>query len=186
MKIKILIVVAFIIIAISAVTYDMYSQPNMITAPQNNVQTAMSLPNITAPLLLNEGDLNIHNLKEPIILLNFWASWCTVCMAEMDDLFKLVSDMDGKVALVTLSIDEVPEHALKAYKFLEARYPESIQNKHIYWLFDADKNISLKTFNVNKTPETIIIDHQRNMVDKIVGVYDWSSESIRQKLKSYL
>jgi len=186
MKIKILVIFSFVLLSVSMLLYDMLQEPSL--TPYQNIDTPktfMPLPTIQAPFLLNEQKkLNINDIPEDIILLNFWASWCTICMAEMDEMFDLIAEMNGQVALVTVSINDNKAQALKAYHFLKKRYPKKINKAHIYWTWDKNKIISLKTFNVSKTPETIIINKERLMVDKIIGVYDWASEEIREKLKN--
>lgn len=184
MNLKIITLVLFFITSSSAVLYDQLSKPNLIPYVETHKKTLEPLPKINITPLFKSRIINIHDMNEKIVLLNFWASWCSICVVEMNDMFKLINDMGGEVALVTLSIDDTQEAALKAYNAFKERYPNNINNKHIYWGWDKDKKISLNTFNIQKTPETIIIDNDKNMTEKIVGVYDWSSNAIREKIHS--
>ncbi|MFT7434105.1 MAG: thiol-disulfide isomerase/thioredoxin [Alphaproteobacteria bacterium] len=182
MKIKLCVLFAFITISGMAILYDSWLQPE--PSPLNNhlVQNTMPLPMFSVKYLLNNKHINVHAMKEEVILLNFWASWCTICVTEMDELFELVADMNGKVALLTISIDDNELDAQKAYNAFKQRYAEPMNNPHIYWGWDKNKDISLKIFNVQKTPETFIINNKRELVDKIVGAYDWSGIGIRKTL----
>jgi thiol-disulfide isomerase/thioredoxin len=56
--------------------------------------------------------------KGRVVLVNFWATWCKPCRAEMPDLVKLADKLRGKgLDVVTISTDE-PEREEEARKFL--------------------------------------------------------------------
>jgi thiol-disulfide isomerase/thioredoxin len=58
--------------------------------------------------------------KGKVILVNFWATWCKPCRAEMPDLAKLADKLHGKgLDLVSISTD-TPERQEEARKFLAA------------------------------------------------------------------
>ena len=39
------------------------------------------------------------------LLINFWATWCTPCIAEFPDLVKIDGEFKGKIDLITVSLD---------------------------------------------------------------------------------
>jgi thioredoxin 1 len=47
------------------------------------------------------------------VLVDFWAPWCGPCKALTPTIDKLASELDGKVKIVKLNIDESPEIAGK-------------------------------------------------------------------------
>ena len=58
--------------------------------------------------------------KGRVVLVNFWATWCKPCRAEMPDLVRLADKLRGKgLDIVTISTDE-PEREEEARKFLAA------------------------------------------------------------------
>ncbi len=57
--------------------------------------------------------------KGKVVLVNFWATWCEPCRAEMPALARLEADLRAKgFELVTVSADE-PEDEASARQFLE-------------------------------------------------------------------
>jgi len=65
------------------------------------------------PLVSLGGEpANLKQFKGKVIFMNFWATWCAPCIAEMPNIQKMYDDTDpGKVAVVMVSLDEDPETA---------------------------------------------------------------------------
>ena len=58
--------------------------------------------------------------KGRVVLVNFWATWCKPCRAEMPDLVKLADKLRGKgLDMVSISTDEADREE-EARKFLAA------------------------------------------------------------------
>jgi thiol-disulfide isomerase/thioredoxin len=75
---------------------------------QRNPQAAVTptsglLMPITAPDLLN----TVHALKSPLVLVNFWASWCEPCKKEFPSILTLREKLAAQgLKVVFVSIDE--------------------------------------------------------------------------------
>jgi thiol-disulfide isomerase/thioredoxin len=54
-----------------------------------------------------EGEaINFEELKGKVIVLNFWATWCPPCVAELPSIQKLYEDFGEKVEFVLISDEE--------------------------------------------------------------------------------
>ncbi len=180
MRTKIAIVLLIILANITVYLYDYFSTPQLMEE-QKKEANFNKLPEIELTLF-NGNKISPHTMKQPTILLNFWASWCTTCVEEMPDMIKLAQKMNGKLGLIFLSIDE-NEAIAKKFKQKLANQGINVNAKNIYWARDKNKDISLNKFNVIKVPETIIINKNKEMTSKIVGKYDWSYQNISAMLK---
>ncbi|MDD9912403.1 MAG: TlpA disulfide reductase family protein [Alphaproteobacteria bacterium] len=129
---------------------------------------------------------SLEALEEPVIILNFWASWCVPCVVEMPDMLELVKEFKGQVALVAVSIDGKKSDVEGFKTKLSQRFGDVVDSDHVYWVWDENKDISLKKFNVIKVPETILLDQKRGMLRKIVGEFDWKGQEIRKNLLKIL
>ena len=134
-------------------------------------QTGKAAPDFT----LSDGATRVHlaDYRGQVVLLNFWATWCSPCILEMPSLLQLHHEMPS-LAVVGVSIDEDAD----AYKSF-------ISRRHIDFTTVRDPNQSTpKLFNTDMWPETYVIDRKGMIRRKFVGAQDWNSPEIREYLKS--
>lgn len=96
-----------------------------------------------------KGDtLTFKNIKEPLIIVNFWASWCKPCISEFASLNKLLKKYPKKIKVIGINSDIEDEEKL----ILKTE-------KKYNLLFDsiADPDgIFAENFNITRVPASII------------------------------
>ncbi|MDZ4081692.1 MAG: TlpA disulfide reductase family protein [Bdellovibrionales bacterium] len=132
------------------------------------------------PLLTVDGrkiDLSdSSSSKYPVVIVNFWASWCPPCAEELPSLLKLVRKFEGKVLILAISEDEDVE---KMNSFLK-QYGELPNSFAVIW----DKGFLYKArFRAEKLPESWIFDKDRRLDKKINGYEDWGTPGALQYFK---
>ena len=124
---------------------------------------------LAADFTLRDLDGKLHKLSDyrgKVVFLNFWATWCPPCRAEIPSMERLNEVLSSKdFVMLAINTDE-------EVKDLEAFVKETPHNFTV--LSDADGKIQ-KLYQVFKFPETFIIDRQGRIVEHIVGARDWSS-----------
>ena len=50
--------------------------------------------------------IELKNEKTPIVILNFWASWCIPCLKEFPSLVQFQTKFQGKVKVIGVNGDE--------------------------------------------------------------------------------
>lgn len=121
---------------------------------------------------------NLINLKEekaPIVIVNFWASWCTPCIAEFESLNKLKDKFGDKIKIIGINNDT--EEPLKAVKKIESKYKLSFNS-----ISDPNGDYA-EAFNISKVPSSIV--YHNGKVIKFSGKeFDFMSEEFISLLKS--
>ena len=64
---------------------------------------------------LNGRTISSADLRGKVVLVNFWATWCPPCRAEIPDLIKLQDKYRDQLVVLGISEDEVPPDEVKAF-----------------------------------------------------------------------
>ncbi len=121
-----------------------------------------------------ERTVSLHDFRGKTVILNFWATWCPPCVAEMPSLVQLQKTMGDKVVILAVSMD-VDNGAYKQF----------IRDHQIDLLTVRDgANKSNALYGTYKFPETYIIDKDGKIRRKFIGEANWTSPDIVNYLRS--
>jgi thiol-disulfide isomerase/thioredoxin len=110
----------------------------------------------------------LDDLQGRAVLLNFWASWCPPCRAEMPSL-QLVADFYGEAKLLVLAIN-FKEPASRAIKFAEST------GVSLPVLLDSVGKLAAQQ-DVKVFPTTLTLDSGGQPQQRIRGEMDWTSQA---------
>jgi cytochrome c biogenesis protein CcmG, thiol:disulfide interchange protein DsbE len=111
--------------------------------------------------------LKLSSYRGKVVLLNFWASWCTPCVAEIPSLNQLQKQMP-QLVIVGVDLDRDPE----AYRQFLARHEVDFLT-----IRDAEQH-SNALYGTSVFPETYAIDPKGQIRRKFIIVDDWTSPEI--------
>lgn len=116
---------------------------------------------------LEGKDVSLKDFEKKLVILDFWASWCTPCLEIMPELQKLYEQYGDKgLAVMGVSIDEGKDSMKKINKFLkkvDISYP-------VFW--DAKNSPAWYQFNVKAIPALFLIDENGQIVAQWTGIID--------------
>ena len=112
--------------------------------------------------------------KGKVVLINFWATWCPPCIAEMPGLEKLYNDYNDKVVFLFVSNEDTE----KVSKFLT-------KNNYSFNVYRPLTQYP-KNFNVSSIPRTFLIDKKGIIVIDKTGASNWNSEKVRRIIDELL
>ena len=118
--------------------------------------------------------VSLQDYKGKIIFVNFWATWCPPCIAEMPSLQKLYNDYHDKIVFLFVTTDSFN----KTNVFLKN---EALSLPVYQSLTNPPLEMESATI-----PATYVVDKQGNIIVAKIGVANWNSDSFRQKLDDYL
>ena len=172
---KALIFFAFLFCIVTYISFMVYKknvQNNFIASLNSDY---VNLEKIKASNIIDNKSLNLANYKKEynFILLNFWASWCSACMQEMPSLIKLSKELEDKLLVIAISLDDKIDPVKK--------YADSIENKLLI-AWDEHKS-SLPIFNIIRYPETFLIGPDNKIIKQFSGAINWDKEKILKYLK---
>jgi thiol-disulfide isomerase/thioredoxin len=107
------------------------------------------------------------SLAGKVVVVNFWATWCPPCVAEMPSLDRLHSTLSGEgLVVLGISVDE-DEAAVTA--FVEKA------GLTLAVLRDPGGTVASGVFGVTGYPETLVIDAQGVITETYRGPADWDT-----------
>lgn len=118
---------------------------------------------------VEEQPVALESFKGKVILLNFWATWCPPCIKEMPSMERLRNELSGKpFEVVAINVGESPTTVSSFMLELDTELTFPI-------LLDQDAK-SFGQLGLRGLPMTLILDHEGNIIEKVLGGRDWDDE----------
>jgi peroxiredoxin len=134
-------------------------------------------PDFTLPLV-GGGEVRLADLRGKLVLVNFWATWCPPCVAEMPSMERLYAQLQ-KSGLEILAINAEADGLTMLPDYLK-KHPHTFPVP-----VDTEGNVQ-ELYGVFRFPESFIIGRDGKVVDHIIGGRDWSEKQAIDHFKSLL
>ena len=124
---------------------------------------------------LRGRQLRLSDYRGKVVLINFWATWCPPCRAEIPDLVKLQRDYRTRLQVIGLTYP--PQRLVEVRRFVRSakvNYPVVLGTKETKLLFTSSETL----------PMTIIIGRDGRVKEIIEGIL--LPEEFEQKIKPLL
>ncbi|WP_420318339.1 TlpA family protein disulfide reductase [Ekhidna sp.] len=96
---------------------------------------------------INGERVDFNSFKNRVVFINFWATWCPPCIAEMPDIHQLYQAQKDQVAFIMISLDKDEIKAKKYVADKEFKFP-------VYFL----RSSLPEGYNIQSIPTTYVID----------------------------
>ena len=141
-----------------------------------NVSEEITITNYNWELKgLNTLSNNLKTYEGKVVFLNFWATWCSPCVAELPSIQDFYNAYKDKVAFVFVTSENW--HTVQAF-FIEHGYEFKVYN--------AASALPKGWPEVNVIPTTFIIDKKGHIRVHKTGAADWNSRRFRESIDRLL
>ena len=123
------------------------------------------------------SSLSLESLRSRVVLLNFWATWCLECRAELPVLERLHRDYASRgLAVVAVNFREEPEAVRRYAREIGLTMP---------MLMDPDGTIR-QSYGVIGFPTSFLIGRDGRAVARAIGPREWAGPEARALIESLL
>ena len=125
---------------------------------------------------INGRIVRLSDYRGKVVLINFWATWCPPCRAEMPDLIKLQREY-GKEGLQIIGVSYPPQKKSRVVRFaksLKVNYPIALGTRELKARYSSDETL----------PLTVVIDRDGKVSEIISGIL--LREEFDEKIKPLL
>ncbi len=146
-------------------------KPDIEQTDSNSRKARYNMPLLT----LDDEPTSLQAFEGKTIFLNFWATWCPPCIAEMPNIEKLYQSMSAEqdIVFVMVSLDEDHEKARRYIARNEYSMP-------VYFLNGTKPGVYSSTV----VPTTYVISPEGNIVTERKGMAHYNTSAFKEFLRS--
>ena len=148
--------------------------------PLNNMainETPKSISSIIFEDFLG-NKISLEDYRGKLVIINFWATWCTPCKKEMPSLDRLYQSNDFK-NLKVFAVNMEQPNKKKTKKFFENL---KIRKLEIFFDYDLD---FLKEFKLRGVPTTVLVNKEGKEFARIIGEVNFEDKKFVKWLSKY-
>jgi thiol-disulfide isomerase/thioredoxin len=157
------------------------------TGSRRGIYPGEIVPDVTG-LDLAGQPMSLHQVSGKVVLVNFWATWCAPCMAELPGLESLYQSLRDKgFTVVGVAVDDTLDNVKQAVQSRGITYPVLLD----------EQGKSKRQFELKGFPESFVLDSQKKVlfitdpadgmpVTKIIGPREWSQNQALQVFRALL
>jgi cytochrome c biogenesis protein CcmG, thiol:disulfide interchange protein DsbE len=145
---------------------------------KHDIAVGLQAPDLDIKDEISGRQLTSGDLKNKVVFVNFWASWCPPCKEEMPSIESLFKDMAGndKFRMITILYKDPYQDGTAYMK----------QNGYTFPVYSDNNGISAANFGVTGVPETYVIDKKGILKKRVIGPAEWNSPEAKSFINSLL
>jgi len=135
---------------------------------------------VTTPTLklesLKGGVIDLKDLQGKVVLVQFWATYCTPCRIEMPSMNNLIKKLEASKTPFKIIAVNMGETKDEVQKFVDEVKPE-----FTIWMDSNGENV--QAWNVFAAPSNFLIDTKGKIRYTLYGGVEWDSEEMTKTIQ---
>jgi thiol-disulfide isomerase/thioredoxin len=124
--------------------------------------------------------VEMTKLNSPVVIYNFWASWCIPCLSEMPSMLSMKKRFKAdQVQIIAINTDE--DNQIENIK----KTMQKIGMKNEFTIIPDKSAKLINEFKISSIPVTIIF-HRGKVVEFSNGPMDFNSEEFLEKMRGWI
>jgi thiol-disulfide isomerase/thioredoxin len=111
---------------------------------------------------LDGKPITLATLQGKVVLLNFWATWCGPCRAEIPDLVALQERYKGRLQIIGLNVDDEEADIQQYVQETGINYPVAM----------TSNDVRIQFGGIPALPTSFVLDTEGRVVQKHVGLWN--------------
>jgi len=151
-------VVAVVAVVVALLATGLGRDPSVIASPL----VGRAAPNFTLPQL-DGPPVTLSKLRGQVVVINFWASWCTECQVEQAALDQTWQQFqDSGVVMIGVNFEDSTGAARNYVRTDNVMYPV---------VEDTNSRTAL-AYGLRGVPETFVVNQTGRIVNRVIGPVD--------------
>lgn len=131
-------------------------------------------PDFTLARLSDGKPIRLADLRGRVVLVNFWATWCEPCEAEMPAMERLHAALGGAgFELLAISVDDDVDAVGAFRERLGLNFPI---------LLDPDGRVA-RAYQTFRYPESLLVGPDGVIVERYVGAKEWDAPAYMARIR---
>ena len=152
------------------------TQTALINAAElKKVEADIATPELVLESLKGEK-FDLKDQKGKVVLVQFWATYCTPCRVEMPSMNKLIKKLEASNTPFKILAVNMGETKEEIQKFVDEVKPE-------FTILMDSKGENVQAWNVFAAPSNFVIGTDGKIHYTLYGGVDWDSEEITKAIQ---
>lgn len=123
---------------------------------------------------LDGRESSLSSYRGKVVFLNFWATWCGPCRAEMPSMERLYAELPrDRFEILAVDMREFRGKVAEFVDELDLTFPVLLD----------ERGVTGAMYGIRGIPTTYLVDKEGNLVARLVGSRQWDTAEVQEAIR---